>query len=414
MLALQKSRGFQAYLNHRIFCLWALFRYCSKNHNNISRNELHKRPIKLISYQLLSKKPQKNRPSPSNQSCPESTLQTSTAIKYNQKFKNLSVRLIHVGRDNQFCLGFFIHIFTKKMTMNTLLKENNKHRIKNNVALANQKDGRVEPHFPFVYHPLFEALVNLAGRRRGGRGAAEGAGAFPSCPPQAGPSSSSGPETRSAPGAGAGEGPGPRSPPPPAPAITATAAPWLRGGGEGARPGPARWAPPLPSRYHCAGPGPAPSALLSSPPPSRLYPRTIDPAFLPHIRGLYAEPAEASRLPTPGADRARPAALVTCLGAGLATLPAGLGGPPPRHGRPQPVPPAPPGARTHGHTAHTHTRTLLATAEGGRRGGDERAGPALHSGRGGRAPALPGAGRGRAGQRRTHGGREGGRGAHGG
>lgn len=222
----------------------------------------------------------------------------------------------------------------------------------------------------------------MAGRRRRGKGAAEGAGAFPSCPPQAGPSSSSGSGSRTA-AAGrgrGGQGPGPRNAAPPA--ITATAAVPRR---EAARrpPGPA---PPLPARYHCAGPGSAPSALLSSPPPSRLYPRTIDPAFLPHIRGLYAEPAEASRLPPPGADRASPAALVTCLRAGLATLPAGLGGPPPRHGRPQPVPPAPPGARTHGHTTHTHS---WQRAEGGRRGGDERAGPALHTGCGGRAPALP-------------------------
>jgi len=52
-------------------------------------------------------------------------------------------------------------------------------------------------------------------------------------------------------------------------------------------------------------------ARLPSPPPSRLYTHTIDPASLPHIRGLYADPAEAFRLPPPGARRARPAALFT-------------------------------------------------------------------------------------------------------
>lgn len=40
------------------FCsLWALFRYYSQIPSNISRNELHKRALKLTSYKLLSKKP---------------------------------------------------------------------------------------------------------------------------------------------------------------------------------------------------------------------------------------------------------------------------------------------------------------------------------------------------------------------
>lgn len=234
-------------------------------------------------------------------------------------------------------------------------------------------------------------------------------GAFPSCPPQAGPSSSSGSESRTA--AGGGGGPGPRNPAPPA--ITARAAAAAAGGcGEAARP--SRLAPPLPARYHSAGPGPAPSALLSSPPPSRLYPRTIDPAFLPHIRGLYAEPAEASRLPPPGADRASPAALVTCLGAGLATLPAGLWGPPPRHGRPQPVPPAPPPAHAHTDTPHTHT--LLATGGGGTEGRGRAGGPGpTHGLRGAGAGAPGGGGQGASGAAaNSRQGRAGGRGAHGG
>lgn len=167
-------------------------------------------------------------------------------------------------------------------------------------------------------------------------------------------------------------------------------------GGRGEPARPPRPTPPLPARYHSAGPGPAPSALLSSPPPSRLYPRTIDPAFLPHIRGLYAEPAEASRLPA--RERiapARPHSLPASAPASPLS-PPGSGGRPLGMAAPNQSLPPPPGARTHGHTTHTHT---LGNGGGGTKGRGQAGGPGPTHGLEGRAPALSG---GRAGQRGTH------------
>lgn len=253
-----------------------------------------------------------------------------------------------------------------------------------------------------IFHFLITLYSKVSliwpGRWRGGRRAAEGARAFPCCPPQAGPSSSSGPGARTAAGGGGG-GPCPRHPPPSA--ITAREATGSRRG----RPVPLRRCP-----LGIIPQGQARLPPLSSPPPSRLYPRTIDPAFLPHIRGLYAEPAEASRLPA--RERiapARPHSLPASAPASPLS-PPGSGGRPLGMAAPNQSLPPPPGARTHTRTHHTHTHSWQ------RRRGDEGAGT---SGRARPYTRARGAGAGALGRAsgaagNSQQGRPGGRGAHGG
>lgn len=206
-----------------------------------------------------------------------------------------------------------------------------------------------------MYHPLFEALISAAG----GRGGecewqrAAGPAAFLSCLPAASPPglflrprpASAGPargpafaapaprpearrQKEEGEAAGLGQetllrrqprrdrfGPHPR---------------WARGHRssrrsprgrrEAAR---LRQAERVPLRRGVRGGGRCPLGIIrqgrAGLPPLRplRHTHTIDPAFLPHIRGLYAQPAEAFRLlaasplPAAGAHRARPAALFT-------------------------------------------------------------------------------------------------------